>query len=555
MTARRFFLLTVLALAISCAGAGPATEADESNQAITNNQESGVDEGGIVKNVGDHLVILRSARLFTVNVSESGAMRQDDSVSVPIHDELANDVWYDEMLVHGRDVYVVGYRWGVRIDDEGWRFWGGWYNTGTTEINHFVLGQDGKIRRKETLFVESSDYFDWRNYTSRMIDDRLVFYLPFWARKRGRVPHLLRWTGTENRFRRIAKLYDDEEVTRWGEGGPIRHTVISCDVSDGELSRCSGRAFEGPWWNTRYVTNEDVFLWADDKIVAFSLVDGSITAHAVTGNPVDQFSFHWDGSRLRVITQEWQTSHVQVNLLSLRRDAFDEQGAQWLAGKVLPLAPARKYRYVHQNRFVDGWALLSLRADGDQFRLLAYELEGGRVREFDLGGAWTNRIEPLAGVGALVSATTYTPWRIDALELRALTIGDDIRLASTLSLEAATEGEHRSHAFFFKPNTASGGGVFGLPVVGRGGKSGWWGRAVSNVAFFGVSPAGELALRGAVSASDEGGEACEASCIDWYGNTRPIFLRDQVFALMGSEIAEVSFTSDEPRVVQRLYLR
>jgi hypothetical protein len=33
-------------------------------------------------------------------------------------------------------------------------------------------------------------------------------------------------------------------------------------------------------------------------------------------------------------------------------------------------------------------------------------------------------------------------------------------------------------------------------------------------------------------------DGCVASCVDWYGNSRPIFLRGRVFALMGYEIVE-----------------
>jgi hypothetical protein len=29
-----------------------------------------------------------------------------------------------------------------------------------------------------------------------------------------------------------------------------------------------------------------------------------------------------------------------------------------------------------------------------------------------------------------------------------------------------------------------------------------------------------------------------ASCVDWYGNARPIFLGDRIFALMGYELVE-----------------
>jgi hypothetical protein len=35
-----------------------------------------------------------------------------------------------------------------------------------------------------------------------------------------------------------------------------------------------------------------------------------------------------------------------------------------------------------------------------------------------------------------------------------------------------------------------------------------------------------------------GNDGCRASCVDWYGNSRPLFLRNRVFALMGYEIVE-----------------
>ena len=41
-----------------------------SRQSITNTQEAGIDEGGIVKQHGNHLVILRRGRLFTVAVGD-----------------------------------------------------------------------------------------------------------------------------------------------------------------------------------------------------------------------------------------------------------------------------------------------------------------------------------------------------------------------------------------------------------------------------------------------------------------------------------------------------
>ncbi len=33
-------------------------------------------------------------------------------------------------------------------------------------------------------------------------------------------------------------------------------------------------------------------------------------------------------------------------------------------------------------------------------------------------------------------------------------------------------------------------------------------------------------------------DLCRASCTDWYGNARPLFLRGRVFALLGYELVE-----------------
>jgi len=35
-----------------------------------------------------------------------------------------------------------------------------------------------------------------------------------------------------------------------------------------------------------------------------------------------------------------------------------------------------------------------------------------------------------------------------------------------------------------------------------------------------------------------GPDGCRASCVDWYGNSRPLFLKGRVFALLGYEIVE-----------------
>ena len=51
----------------------------DKDDSVTNVQHAGVDEGGIVKVHGDHLVVLRRGRLFTVKIGD-GALRPVSAV-------------------------------------------------------------------------------------------------------------------------------------------------------------------------------------------------------------------------------------------------------------------------------------------------------------------------------------------------------------------------------------------------------------------------------------------------------------------------------------------
>jgi hypothetical protein len=49
-----------------------------------------------------------------------------------------------------------------------------------------------------------------------------------------------------------------------------------------------------------------------------------------------------------------------------------------------------------------------------------------------------------------------------------------------------------------------------------------------------VVPVGEL-LSDPAGQEDDG---CQVSCVDWYGDARPIFVAGRVFALLGYELVE-----------------
>lgn len=146
------------------------------------------------------------------------------------------------------------------------------------------------------------------------------------------------------------------------------------------------------------------------------------------------------------------------------------------------------------------------------------------------------------------------------------------RIGSTLELEGRFESEGRSHAYNSLVE-ASGAGLIGLPTSPRqrdSRRSPSYSRA-SDISFISVDAGHLLADNGQLTsrlvyaqprynsahddeADEDGleGYECEVSCIDWYGNSRPIFTDGRIFALMGGELVEGRRGTDRIIEVRRL---
>jgi hypothetical protein len=81
--------------------------------------------------------------------------------------------------------------------------------------------------------------------------------------------------------------------------------------------------------------------------------------------------------------------------------------------------------------------------------------------------------------------------------------------------------------------------VLGLPIQHAGNPG--WGQLFegsASVLYLRVQHL-DFASLGQLEARDRNqNDSCVASCVDWYGNARPIFLRGRVFALLGYELVE-----------------
>ena len=517
---------------------------------ITNRQEADIDEGGIVKVHGRHLVILRRGRLFTVSVADN-AMRPVSHIDAYQPGTSGAGAWYDEMLVAGDRVIVIGYS----------------YARGGTEINRFAIDGDGRLSYIDTHHLTSDDYYSSRNYASRLIGTRLIFYAPLSLDEDNvfnHLPGVRRWRGNSNdKFERIApasNIYAAEPVlTRRDANIDTLHSVTTCDLAAVKL-QCTATAILGSSSRTFYVSGKAVYVWVTDafdrgRYAARSVVyrmplDGSApSAILAWGAPVDQFSFREDRADgvLNVLVRAegggdrmWraEVTNGDIALLRLPIAQFGDgsESADRASYRALPHARGNDWSF--QNRFVGGYLLYSggeLQERKGSATLFAVPLRGGPVQDIAVPHG-IDRIDMMGVDGIAVGGGTDASLGFTAIEL-----GRTARLGDTYRLPAASEGESRSQAYFFRSDSPDGAtGLLGLPVsrvlgptfrrfLGNGSAITFLGRTNRHFA-----PAGELEALAANARDD----ACQASCVDWYGNARPIFLGNRIFALMGYELVE-----------------
>lgn len=284
-----------------------ADASDASNDSITNNQEAGVDEGGIVKNIGDSLVVLRKGRLYAIDVSASPT--QTDSITVARSEGLNQNVWYDELLVKGNLVYVIGYRY---ITSPGLAKGCRGPSHGATELNSYRLSE-GKFERLQTQFMESNDYFSGSNYASRLVGSDLIMYMPKalsdycfdGERFDPKIPRYISYA-EETGFVAGNEMFSGMDVFKNMEDlvWPVFHSYVKCSLPETGAFACNAKAYIGDWYANRYVTQTSAYAMAAKAIYRFDLSDMNLTVHAASGIPLDRFSFHADASSLNVFVSE-----------------------------------------------------------------------------------------------------------------------------------------------------------------------------------------------------------------------------------------------------------
>ena len=541
----------------------PSLAKEKDDESITNVQHAGVDEGGIVKLHGKHLVVLRRGRLFSVAVAD------DDLKPISAVDAFGQDIdpsgtWYDEMLVSGDTIVVIGYS----------------YQRGGTEVGLFNIDPDGHISYRSTYHLRSNDYYSSRNYASRLIGSKLIFYTPLYLSPDAQDPFLTfpavrKWHkgATQDEFHRIVsatQVYRSEAQIN-ADSGLALHTVTVCDLANGGFD-CKATAVIGPPGRVFYVSPDAVYVWATSWVYnkrqprarseVFRMpLDGSgPSAMGVSGSPIDQFSFlqseddylnvlvRSDGSGDGMFAAEY--SEGDVALMRVPLSNFSDGS---------DVVPSWRYRklikpqgYTFQNRFVGDYLIYGTGSgsgypeNGKQSNLFLVRWARGDSHQLSLPHG-VDRIEQM-GSDAVVVGTDGTN-----LHFTAVRLGSWPEIASRYTRKEASQGELRSHGFFYKADGDES-GVLGLPIStpARPGYRHLFDSSASILFLrnesLSLQEVGELDSQPDKATNDQ----CRASCIDWYGNARPLFMKGRIFALLGYEIVEGRIEGNRMRELRRV---
>ena len=591
------------------------TIATASNASITNNQMRGVEEGDIVKQIGGFLLVLSHGRIFVIDTRPDGRRALALADRVNVYGDPTSQTWYDEMLIFGDRILVTGYSDSddatelsvFRLDREG-RL--------AREGVFYISSDDYYDPENYATRLVGDRLVVYTPIRVRHIGDSGFLYpivrrwIPGEAReeaeRRGR-----RLFDARSIYRPVRTETDPTihtvSVCPLGEAGADRdlecRSTAFAAPRDAEWYVTENEAF---LWTS--AGNEPWHRWSRDldpcrpgsvsplgavlEATVYRVPHAQGAAPEVAGArgvPFDQFSLQANDGRLRALVdrvpvrcnREYEGPAEPVyfdaplaafgsrisEVPHERYTAVPSPGSQWIANRFteryLVYGGLSQFRSGPPDLYPDRYAPEYLRRLLRESRIPpAYTVPADRPRDvtpLDVGHS-VIRAERAGENVVLTGYRDRSGLSVSLIDLRARP-----RVASTLRLDGRYESEGRSHAFN-SLIAEDGSGTMGLPTTPRAaeGDRRWWRSRASDVSFFAVDREGDLddlgmlgssLTYGSRGADDEDGlegYECEVSCVDWYGNTRPIFTDGRVFALTGAELVEGRVVGRSIREVRRL---
>ncbi|MEM1390606.1 MAG: hypothetical protein AAGG45_05955 [Pseudomonadota bacterium] len=383
---------------------------------------------------------------------------------------------------------------------------------------------------------------------------------------------------------------------------PVIHTITICDIGShktDEMMDCDARAVIAPEGHEFYVSQSDIFLWTwpgyDDwnnrwsrdasfcadrgrannadvlpaTVFKFPIDGRRVEAVHTAGRPFDQFSLFSKNGRLKALV-DWADPDCSDSneeffpaFIDIPESSFASTPRDMIRGRVTELPPFSNTHSV-ENRFTDFNLVYSNSEDSQHYPPGPDEVRETAtltIVDLEIPSKLTSleakhsviRLERLNQDAVVTGYIDATGLNISLLDMQ-----DEPRISSTVILRDRFESEGRSHAFNAMIDE-DGSAVLGVPTVKRPEGAGrwWWNSDSSDVSFLSLDVEKSLTDNGALLASEADEHFdydCEVSCIDWYGNSRPIFTYGRIFALSGTEIIEGQIVGSRIRELRRVNL-
>lgn len=532
---------------------------------ITNVQTAGIDEGGIVKRVGDVLLVLSGSVLHTVLMHENGKDGLHLVQSLDLMDaEDTSDTWFDEIIAFKGGVLLLSYN----------------YDQNLTEIRSMLLAPGGELTETGRVQIMSDDYFSGGNYGLRLVDDQVLFPVSVsLGGYRGPIWPMWRPVGNEHVYD-WEPLLEPEDIllpltpSRY----PTIYSILQCGL-DALLANqmdCRTTGVVADSWSELYVGPNAAYValdaWADE---AYLLDDffpwqgwwhrgapeqmhlrrtliyriplepdaapGVVSVNGMMGN---QFSFvETDGHLIAVTETSDQNGQRVLEAHRVAQSDFADQ----LPGHVDTFARLAVNNSHRTVRVTDQFILI-----GEHAAVLHEEDDFGRDTDFI--------IQPTTSAQATRLTLPQTVDRLELVGSRVFVSGQDATGQWAFHLidpdlprqrgRAALvpdyiSSEDRSHAFNWR-QLADDRIILGMPGVLRDEQEpethSWWRmETTSDLLFFtgqglDIHEAGILDMQ----VNNAPGDYCDDDhgCPDWYGNARAIFIDNRVLALSGNRLDE-----------------
>jgi len=520
---------------------------------ITNVQNQGVDEGDIVKQVGDHLVLMQDGRLFSLYIG-SGTPKL--SARINMYDEPDANIWYDELLVSGRRLIVTGYHYGKEA----------------TEITVYNLDETGQFDRQGRWYLESEDYYSGNNSATRMIGDTLIFHTRGDLESPDAWPKLREASETDGKSILSAK---DIFPPLLRQDSPDLHMVTECKIS--QNFDCQSRAVIANGRAKWIVTETDGYLWVEAPrqnwflkrnieaqkrqqsatLYRFPLQGEDVKAVTLHAELPSRFAFEAREDRLFALVGRKDTALDQnkreLAFLELPLSAFSETPSLVQNNAFVDLPGEYSYRM----RFTDDHLVYSTFTDEDPVAY-AVNLETALLQGPIAVPHEVHRLDRV-GQNIILIGEDEIGDSTEVLGLSWLDLSTTATITDTLSLPNRYEAEGRAQALNMRVDS-DGSSLLGLPTfLDIETPNGWTydEEDGTDISFARVLNFGQLTDLGPAKGDPSRIDLnynCDTSCVDWYGNARPFFIGDRIFALIASELIELEETPTAMREVARVNL-